>query len=68
MKSFLVYFQLLEGGEVDYVSCTPIIHQDFSCVETLDHDHNDQGVIMGLLHPPGVIFWEIHVLVHSSLL
>ena len=42
-KSFLVYFQLLEGGDVDYVSRTPIIHQDSSSVEPFDHDHNDQG-------------------------
>ena len=55
-KSFLVYFQLLEGREVDYVSRTPIIHQDSSSVEPLDYDHNDQGVVMRLLHTPNVFF------------
>ena len=65
---FLDLAQLLKSREVDDVRGATIMHEDSPGIKSFYREHYDQGVIMRLLHPPGVFFQEKCVHVRSSLL
>ena len=42
-------------------------YQNSPGIESFYHEHYDQRIVMKLLHPPSIFFWETHVLVRQSL-
>ena len=55
-KSLRIHFQLLEGREVNDICQASVIYQNPSGIESLSYAHNDQRVVIRLLHPFGIFF------------
>ena len=52
------YFQLLKSRKVDNVCGTIVVHEDSPGIEPFYHKHNDQGIVMRLLHSSSTFLLE----------
>ena len=68
MQPFGGHLQLLKSGKVDDVPEVAIIYEDSPGIESFYCEHDDQRVVIRLLHSSNIFLKEKHVPVHSSLL